>query len=48
MAPWAMGLLIVREPGMEGVIPAIEDLYDTYGTLNDTLPELGPDEDDEP
>ncbi|MFD5537905.1 hypothetical protein ACFWIJ_08645, partial [Streptomyces sp. NPDC127079] len=41
---WMKGLVIAREPGMEGMVRAVKDLYDAYGTL----PELGPDEDDEP
>jgi len=37
---WAKGLVIVREPGLEGMIRAVEDLYDENGTLDDTLPRL--------
>ncbi|MFC4506959.1 MULTISPECIES: hypothetical protein [Streptomyces] len=44
---WVQGLLIVREPGVESMVRAVEDLYDSYGTLDDTLPRLGPDEDDD-
>jgi hypothetical protein len=37
---WMQGLVIVREPGLEGMVRAVEDLYDQYGTLDDTLPRL--------
>jgi len=37
---WMQGLVVVREPGMAGMIRAVEDLYDQYGTLDDTLPRL--------
>ncbi|MDX3382335.1 hypothetical protein PV682_12815 [Streptomyces niveiscabiei] len=40
---WAKGLVIVREPGLEGMVLAIEDLYEEYGTLDDTLPRIEPD-----
>ncbi|GGR93073.1 hypothetical protein GCM10010269_35130 [Streptomyces humidus] len=37
---WMKGLVIVREPGVESMVLAVEDLYDTYGTLDGTLPSL--------
>jgi hypothetical protein len=37
---WMKGLVIVREPGVESMVRAVENLYDTYGTLDDTLPRL--------
>ncbi|WP_416970747.1 hypothetical protein [Streptomyces sp. 4F14] len=43
---WTKGLVIVREPGMEGMIRAVEDLYDHYGDLDDILPVITPDEDE--
>ncbi|GAQ59398.1 hypothetical protein [Streptomyces acidiscabies] len=33
-------LVIVREPGVESMVRAVEDLYEEYGTLDDTLPRL--------
>ncbi|MFI6931014.1 hypothetical protein [Streptomyces sp. NPDC050287] len=45
---WVQGLLIVREPGVESMVRAVEDLFDAYGDLNGILPQLGPaDEEDD-
>ncbi|MFJ8105824.1 hypothetical protein [Streptomyces sp. NPDC096132] len=44
---WAKGLVIVREPGMESMVRAIEDLYDSYGHLDGVLPRTEPDDEDD-
>ncbi|MHC5909088.1 hypothetical protein ACVNF4_35265 [Streptomyces sp. S6] len=41
---WAEGLVVVREPGVDSMVRAVEDLYDQYGTLDDILPRLPDDE----
>jgi hypothetical protein len=45
---WVQGLVIVREPGVESMVRAVEGLLDAYGDLNGILPRLGPaDEEDD-
>ncbi|MEX3105782.1 hypothetical protein DF268_14965 [Streptomyces sp. V2] len=41
---WAEGLVVVREPGVESMVRAVEDLYDRYGDLDGILPKLSDDE----
>ncbi|MDX3454413.1 hypothetical protein PV396_21105 [Streptomyces sp. ME02-8801-2C] len=42
-------LVIVREPGVDAMVRALEDIFDEYGLDTDVLPKLGPldDEDDD-